>query len=162
VSGQPLVPVLDDDGTIVFDSMAIVAYVEAKVPEPALYPADPARRAEMDVFIDWFNRVWKGPPNEIEAELANAQPDGARIEALAAEMAAALDRFEALLAGRDHLMGDAFSAADVAAFPFLKYALKRDPADDEAFHRILDEHQQLGDRPRLSAWIQRVDRRPRA
>jgi glutathione S-transferase len=60
-------------------------------------------------------------------------------------------------------MGAEFSAADVAAFPFLKYALMRDPADDEAFHRILDEHQQLGDdHPRLSAWIHRVDQRPRA
>ena len=163
VSGQQLVPVLDDDGTIVVDSMAIVAYLEAKVPEPPLYPADPARRAEVEVFVDWFNRVWKGPPNEIEAEEATAQPDRARIAALSAEMAGALDRFEALLAGRDHLMGDDFSAADIAAFPFLKYALMRDPADDEAFHRILDEHQQLGDdHPRLSAWIQRVDQRPRA
>lgn len=77
-------------------------------------------------------------------------------------MAAALDRFEALLAGRDHLLGDAFSAADCAAFPFLKYAARRDPADDELFHRVLDEHQELGDdHPRLAAWIERVDARPR-
>jgi maleylpyruvate isomerase len=163
VSGQGLVPVLDDDGTIVFDSMAIVGYLEAKVPDPPLYPADPARRAEMEVFVDWFNHVWKGPPNEIEAEEATVEPDRGRIAALSAEMTAALDRFEAMLAGRDHLMGDGFSAADVAAFPFLKYALGRDPADDEAFHRILDEHQQLGDdHPRLSAWIRRVQARPRA
>ena len=52
----------------------------------------------------------------------------------------ALYRFEALLAGREHLMGDDFSAADCAAFPFLKYALRRDPADGERFHRILDDH----------------------
>jgi glutathione S-transferase len=163
VSGQGLVPVLDHDGTIVVDSMAIVSYLEREFPEPPLYPSDPARRAETDIFIDWFDRVWKGPPNEIEAEEATAQPDRARIAALSAEMAAALDRFEAMLAGRDHLMGAGFSAADVAAFPFLKYAVVRDPADDEAFHRILDEHQQLGDdHPRVSAWIHRVDARPRA
>jgi glutathione S-transferase len=163
VSGQGLVPVLDHDGTIVADSMAIVAYLERHFPDPPLYPGDPARRAEMDVFIDWFNRVWKGPPNEIEAELVAVQPDRERIAALSAEMAAALDRFEAMLAGRDHLMGAGFSAADVAAFPFLKYALIRDPADDEAFHRILDEHQQLGDdHPRVSDWIRRVHERPRA
>jgi glutathione S-transferase len=68
-----------------------------------------------------------------------------------------------MLAGRDHLMDDSFSAADCAAFPFLKYALFRDPADDELFHRILDEHQQLGDdHPRLGEWIQRIDQLPRA
>ena len=163
VSGQPLVPVLDDGGTIVVDSMEIVRHLEARFPDPPLYPAGEARRAELDVFVDWFNRVWKGPPNEIEAELSTPQPDRGLIARLSGEMAASLDRFEAMLAGRDHLMGDAFSAADVAAFPFLKYALKRDHADDEAFHRILDEHQQLGDdHLRLSAWIQRVDARPRA
>jgi glutathione S-transferase len=57
---------------------------------------------------------------------------------------------------------DEFSAADCAAFPFLKYALRRDPADGERLHRILDDHQQLGDdHPRLTAWIERVDARPR-
>jgi glutathione S-transferase len=163
VSGQGLVPVLDDGGTIVVDSMEIVQYLEARVPDPPLYPRDEARRAEMLVFIDWFNRVWKVPPNAIEAELSSARPDHDRIAALAAEMAAALDRFEAMLAGREHLMGDELSAADVAAFPFVKYALMRDRADDELFHRVLDEHQQLGDdHPRLAGWIRRVDARPRA
>ena len=33
-------------------------------------PSDEARYAEMMVFIDWFNRVWKVAPNRIEAELA--------------------------------------------------------------------------------------------
>ena len=115
----------------------------------------------MLIFSDWFDQVWKRPPNEIEAESGKPDPDRERIAALAGEMAAALDRFEAMLAGRDHLMGEGFSAADCAAFPFLKYALFRDPADDELFHRILDEYQQLRDtHPRLADWIRRVNERP--
>jgi glutathione S-transferase len=162
VSGQGLVPVIDHDGTVVVDSMEIVSYLERLYPDPPLFPANRARRAELLIFVDWFNRVWKRPPNDIEAELSEPAPDRERIASLAGEMAAALDRFEALLTGRAHLMGDEFSAADCAAFPFLKYALHRDPADDELFHRILDEHQHLGDdHPRLTAWIKRVDARPR-
>ena len=78
-------------------------------------------------------------------------------------MRAALDRFEALLAGRDYLFG-AFGAADCIAFPFLKYAVLGMPDDDEElFHRILVEHQPLGDgHPRLTAWVQRVDAHPRS
>jgi glutathione S-transferase len=164
VSGQGLVPVLvDDDGTVVIDSMDIVRYLEHRHPQPPLYPADPARRAELLVFVDWFNRVWKLAPNAIEAELAAPEPDRERIAALAAEMASALDLFEAMLSGRDHLLSDEFSAADCCAFPFVKFALMRDPADDELFHRVLDEYQQLGDdHPRLADWIRRVDQRPRA
>jgi glutathione S-transferase len=73
-----------------------------------------------------------------------------------------LDLFEDLLDGRDYLFGD-FSAADCAAFPFLKFATLRDPADDELFHRILEDKLRLdGGHPRLAAWIERVDELPRA
>jgi glutathione S-transferase len=162
VSGQGLVPVIDDDGTVVADSMQILRHLERRWPEPPLYPADEARRAEMAVFVDWFDRVWKVAPNAIEAELDRDRPDEWRIAELAAAMQAVLYRFEALLAGREHLLGDEFSAADCAAFPFVKYALRRDSADDELFHRILDDYQQLGDdHPRATGWIERVDTRPR-
>ena len=154
VSGQPLVPVIVDDGQVVADSARILEHLEERYPDPPLYPAHPARRAEMDVFIEWFNEVWKGPPNAIEA--------GADPGPLAARMDAWLDLFERMLDGRDHLMGDALSAADCIAFPFLKYARGRDSEDDELFHRILDEHQSVEGRPRLAAWIARVDARPRA
>jgi len=163
VSGQGLVPVLDDNGRVLVDSMEIVRYLEDRHPDPPLYPADEARRAEMLIFIAWFNQVWKRPPNEIYGELGKPDPDQERIAHLAGEMAAALDGFEGMLAGRGYLMGNDFSAADCAAFPFLKYAVFRDPEDDELFHRILDEHQQVGhSHPRLTDWIHRVNERPRA
>jgi glutathione S-transferase len=161
VSGQGLVPVIDDGGTVVADSMEIVRYLDERYPHRPLYPGDAARRAEVLVFIDWFNRVWKVAPNAIEAELGRNHPDRDRLDALGDEMRRALDLFEAMLAGREHLFGE-FSAADCAAFPFLKYALRRDPEDDELFHRILDDRQSVAGRPRLEAWIRRVDARPRA
>jgi glutathione S-transferase len=161
ISGQRLVPVIDDDGTVVADSTAILEYLEERYPEPRLYPVDSGGRAEMRICIDWFNRVWKRPPNEIEAELLAPAPDERRIAELAAWMAEALELFEQLLAGRDYLLGNDFSAADCAAYPFLKYARGRDAGDDELFHRILEEHQRLESHPRLAAWIARIDERPR-
>jgi glutathione S-transferase len=114
------------------------------------------------VFLEWFNEVWKVAPNAIEAELGKPQPDHERIAALGARMRAWLDVFEALLDGRDHLFGD-FSAADCAAFPFLKFAKLRDPADDELFHRVLEDELRIdGGHQRLSSWIDRVNERPRA
>jgi glutathione S-transferase len=161
VSGQRLVPVIEDNGQVVFDSTAILRHLEERHPEPPLYPSHEAEQAALDIYIDWFNRVCKRPPNEIEAELLAEKPEERRIEELGAWMARNLDFHEELLAGRDYLFGDGFSAADCAAFPFLKYALIREPEDDELFHRILDEHQSVAGRPRLEAWIRRVDERPR-
>jgi glutathione S-transferase len=162
VSGQRLVPVIDDEGTIVSDSTAILRHLEERFPEPELFPRDPSRRAELDVFLDWFNRVWKVPPNAIEAELGREQPDELVLTAYSLEMRLSLDLFERLLEGRDFLFGG-FSAADCVAFPFLKYALLYDEEDDELFHRILRDHLPLRtEHVRVAAWIERVDALPRA
>jgi glutathione S-transferase len=163
VSGQGLVPVLVDDSEVIPDSVRILRYLEEKWPEPRLFPRDAARGAELAVFLDWFNELWKVAPNTIEAELERARPDEEHLALHAARMRASLDRFEAMLNGRDHLFGDDFSAADCAAFPFLKYAKLRDPEDDELFHRILEDNLRLDDaHQRLSDWIERVNERPRA
>jgi glutathione S-transferase len=159
VSGQELVPVLEEDGVVVADSTAILEYLEDRYPEPPLYPRDEARGAEARILVDWFNRVWKRPPNLLE----QLGPDDPQASALAEELEGSLELFEALLAGRDYLLGDELTAADCACFPFLKYGLIYDPADDEPFHRILIDHLALGGRfPRLEAWIRRVDAHPRA
>lgn len=46
-------PVLDYDGTRVQDSSDIVAFLEQRHPQPALFPADPAERATARLFEDW-------------------------------------------------------------------------------------------------------------
>ena len=163
ISGQRLVPVAELNGEIVTDSPAILRTLEELHPDPPLWPPPGPRRAEMNVFIDWFNRVWKVTPNAIAAEIERGAPDQFRLDAHAAEMATALGIFESLLDGRPYLFGSALSAADCIAFPFLKYADRRDPADDELFHRVLEEYQPLRHaHPNLAAWIARVNAHPRA
>jgi glutathione S-transferase len=165
VSGQDLVPVLVDGERVVFDSMEIVRYLEDRFPgRPSLYPADPARKAECLLFIDWFNRVWKRPPNEMaeEMEKKEGKSDPERVARLGRAMQGYLDLFEQILTGREYLLGE-YSAADMAAFPFLKFATLAPEDDSYLFHRILREHQRPGeDHPRLVDWIARVDRKPRA
>src|SRR5437867_305778 len=165
VSAQPLVPPIRDGDRVVFDSMTIVRYLEDTYPEsPRLFPADAARRAEVEIFLDWFDRVWKRPPNAITAELEKpeAAQDLPAIARWGAGMQASLGRFESMLTGRAYLMGE-FGAADVAAFPFVKYALIPEFADEELFHTILSRYMRLGeDHPNVRSWIDRVDSRPRA
>jgi glutathione S-transferase len=163
VSGQPLVPVLDVDGEVWVDSSRIIERLEVLVPEPALFPRDAARRAEVWMFVDWFDRVWKRPPNRLDDMLALPGPDPAEVELLQAEMGASLDVFEQLLAGRDYLAGDEFSAADCSAYPFLKYGLHGASADDEeSFHHVLADNLALGaGHPQLTDWVRRVDAAPR-
>ncbi len=163
ISGQELVPVLVDGDRVVADSAAILEYLEERFPERPLYPADPARRTELRLFIDWFNQVWKRPPNAIVAEEGEAEPDRGRISELEGMIAGALPLFEDLLAGRDFLFGHERSAADVTAFPFLKYALLWEEGDPDRFHEVLRDAQRLdGQFPALESWIKRIDALPRA
>jgi len=164
VSGQTLVPVLVDGDEVIADSTRILEHLEERYPQRPLYPEDTAPRAEMQVFVDWFNRVWKGPPNAIAAELGKARPSERKIRDWSKQLRGWLDLFERLVEDRGHLLGEDFSAADCVAFPFLKYAaLPLPDGDDEVFHQVLRDHQPLGDtHPRLTAWIHRVDARPRA
>jgi len=162
ISGQPLVPVLVDGDEVVSDSPVILEWLEERFPDPSLYPADPARRAEVVVFVEWFNRVWKRPPNLLVAEEQNPEPDGRRIAVLRMRMEKGVTIFENLLHERDYLFGE-FGLADVVAFPFLKYPVFGLPeGDDERFHEILVEYQPLGADSPLRGWAERVDARPRS
>jgi glutathione S-transferase len=163
VSGQELVPVLVHDGRVITDSPLILEYLEETYPERPLYPADAARRAEITVFVTWFNQVWKRPPNLIAAEELEPEPDRERIAELERRITGSLALFESLLTGRDHLFGDELTVADVIAFPFLKYAVLWAEGDTDRFHAILRDALRLDGRyPQVEAWVRRIDALPRA
>ena len=150
-SGQELVPVLDHDGRIVFDSTAILYYLDELQPEPRLFTS-----AEVEIFVDWFNRVWKVPPNAIEAE-RGAEPAGpgphrrarCRDDGLARPLRAAARRPRVALR---RLLG-----RRLRRVPFLKYALERNEDDDEPFHEILRELLVPDGHALVEGWIRRVD-----
>jgi len=155
ISGQRLVPVLvADDGEVVVDSPVILEWLENRYPEPPLLPRDPSVRAQVRIFADWFNRVWKRAPNAIA--------DDGPTDALTAEMRSSVGLFEELLDGREYLLGE-FGLADVTAFPFLKYPVLGLAADDiDPFHRVLVEYLPLAAGSPLHAWVARVDAHPRS
>ena len=161
VSGQPLVPVLEHDGRVVADSLAILRHLDAHWPARPLFPAGEPDAARVTVFLEWFDGVWKQPPNAIAAALERGEDGGEALAAASRRLRRWLDVFEGLLAGGDFLFG-AFGAADCAAFPFLKFAAGRVADDDELFHRVLERELALdGSHPRLAAWIDRVAALPR-
>lgn len=160
VSGQDLVPVLIDGEEIVTDSTRILHHLEERFPDPPLFPADPARAAEVEVFLDWFNRAWKREPNLITDAIERGEGDSADVARWSDRMQRRLDLFEALLTDREYLFGE-FGAADCIAWPFLRYAAAIDPDDDELFHRVLNERLTLTERhARLRDWIERMGQRP--
>jgi glutathione S-transferase len=58
-----MVPVIDDDGVVVWESNAIVRYLATSRGRLDLSPADPAERARVEMWMDWqgsdFNNSWR-------------------------------------------------------------------------------------------------------
>ncbi len=86
-----LVPTIDDDGFILWESNAIVRYLSAKHGVGTLWPRDIAVRADADRWMDWqqttvgppmgilFRALLKSPPddiprNEVDAAMKKAGP----------------------------------------------------------------------------------------
>jgi glutathione S-transferase len=121
------VQALGDDGLTLYESTAIVEYLEERYPKPPLMPADPAARARVRIeeieATDYFSSAFRAVarqafftrPEERDAEaLATARADvGAELERLEVRAAARSGRFVA---------GDALSRADLAWLPFVEIA----------------------------------------
>lgn len=142
------VPVIDDDGFVLSESMAINLYLAKKHRSP-LYPTDPEREA-----LAWQWSIWE--IDRLDRQIVNYcrhtkdLPEAERrpevAEAAWSEIVPAFDVLEAALGKSDWLLGSAFSVADLNVAAALYRAL------------FLD----LSRWPRLQAWLARCWERPAA
>ena len=121
------VPALTDDGLTLYESSAIVEYLEERYPKPSVMPADPAARAlvrieELECLLylaETFRAVARQafftPPE---------QRDAAALDAARADVRSQLERLEARAAGRRarYIVGDEPSRADFTWLPFVEIA----------------------------------------
>jgi glutathione S-transferase len=148
-------PAIDDEGYQLADSSAILHYLEAKHPEPALIPADARERGKAiwyDEFADtlfmacmgkmFFNRVvaprFLGRDGDLEAaDIAERD-----------ELPPLLDYLESVVGDGDYLVGGRLSIADLAvASPFANLDHCGAPID-AARH------------PRLAVYVAKILARP--
>lgn len=142
------VPVIDDDGFVLSESMAINFYLAKKHNSP-LYPADHRHEA---LALQWS--LWE--TDRLDRQIVNyvrhtkALPEAERKPEVAAaafkEVAPALDVLESALSKSEWLAGPAFSVADLNVAGALYRALSID----------------LGKWPHVDAWLQRCWARPAA
>ena len=164
VSGQDLVPVADFDGEIVADSTEILRRLEELHPDPPLWPAEAsAPRGDGHVHRLVQPRLEGAAERDRRRDRARRRRTSSCSTGARPSCRRSWGCSSRCWTAAPYLFGDSLSAADCVAFPFLKYAAMRDPADDELFHRVLEQYQPLGDdHPNLAAWIERVNGHPRA
>jgi glutathione S-transferase len=150
------VPAIDDDGFSLYETQAILRYIDASRPEPPLTPADPkaaARMNQMIGIIDWyvfapqsamtigFHRVVAprlGVPSNEDAVAASLENAQRCVDVLAGLMAD----------GRPYVAGDSFGLGDLHAAPHL-----------DMLSEVPEGAAMLAGTP-ITGWLARVTVRP--
>ncbi len=142
-----LIPTIEDDGFVLWESNAILRYL-AHRHAPALLPADPQTRASGDKWMDWQFQFADAQRHAFQGLVR--QPPEARDEAAiarSAEASGALMRIlDAELAVRPWLSGETFGIADM---PMGVYA-----------HTFFTLAMPRPDLPHVAEWYARLQQRP--
>jgi glutathione S-transferase len=174
-------PTIEHDGRCVADSTDIAHYIEEKFPDPPLVPKDPRARGLCHALEDWADeslyfyemflrftlphnaRRWvptlaandpavvraAAPamiPTMLKRTLA-AQGLGKKpLDAVLRDVERGLDAIEGMVSKNDWLVGDALTLADISVF-----------AQVFCIQGAEEGASAIAKRPRLGAWMNRVD-----
>jgi glutathione S-transferase len=121
VSGQPLTPVLRHGDVVMFDSGAIVRYIDANIPGPRLFSA---KIDEMRVIEEWEGRsrsLVLDPYLQIVRLVRSGQADGEAIASARDKFFDGARQVEAALNSAGYLIADRPTAADIFCGSYLAY-----------------------------------------
>ena len=143
------VPTIDDDGFVLYESAAILQYLEATRPAPALTPPDARGRARVDMHLRLCDLQMARPAGIIifpKRFLPPERWDHAAMAQAKADIEKHLAIVERTLGEQSVLVDDEYTLADIAYTPFLQFLplMEIEPP------------------PRVAAWRARLLDRPTA
>ena len=143
------IPVIDDDGKVLFESCIINEYLDEKYPNPPLQPKDPYLRARGRILVDYFLNYLHEPYWALRGEMIKkdeAERDQKLIAETRKEVIVRLQYLEDALGDKPFFLGD-YGLTDIAMLPRFprleQYGVLPSPS-----------------LPKLSAWFERMKQRP--
>ena len=143
------IPVLEDDGLVIWESGAILLHLgEKHDPEGLILPKDARKRSEA-IQMAFFQTGGVGPNlGRLGAALRKeGEKNAEMIQIFSTEMARLYGVIDRILSdGREYLVGD-YSIGDIMHYPWLAFPLQLKMPD-------------LIKLPRVVAWLERIAARP--
>jgi glutathione S-transferase len=144
-----LVPTIEDDGFVLWESHTIVRYLCARHAPGRLWPEDPRARADAERWMDWAFTL-QNAMRDVFWGLVRTPPeqrDMKAIEAGAKRSSALLaDVLEKSLEGRQYVAGASFTMGDIPV-----------GCEVQRWMRVPIERPRL---PNVEAWFERLRSRP--
>jgi len=161
------VPVLKDSGYVVFESVAVLYYLDRKYPEPSIFGRTPEEAAVILRVIEEFQAYTEpyimgicrkllgstSPADEERPLSSEALTDAMHVVAREART------IEMRVSRFDWIVGEDYSAIDMVIFPaiqLLRRALARPEAQDLARRFLPIE----ANYPALGRWLERIESLP--
>lgn len=145
-----VIPVLeDDDGFRLYESRAIMRYLDLRLPGVELTPKNMQQHGLMAQWISVEASYFSSPSVRILKQLlwSNQPPDNTVVAEAQKEVQQVLAVLEPVLRSNPYLAGETFSLADITYMPYLDYLLKVKAIDLSVY-------------PAVQAWWQRISERP--
>jgi|CZKU01.1.fsa_nt_gi glutathione S-transferase len=118
------VPTLVDGDLVLYESTAILDYIEARFPEPSLVPADIKQRALVDMHMKLCDLQFTRPGGVVIFSKRFIPEAKWRLDEMAKARGEVEKHFKILerqLEGQAFLAGDSYTLADVCYVPFLEF-----------------------------------------
>lgn len=160
-SGQPLAPFITHGDTVVYDSRAILRYLDCNFRDtPPLLAKNRDAMQELEREENYARGAIAEPIGIVFTQLfAEDGPDASECEKASRMIHDATAPYEERLQDHDYLMGDHMTLVDVTAAPYVWYATV--PAEmggpDNPMLQLFIDHYKLGEgRDKTREWVQRV------
>jgi len=142
------VPVIDDDGQVLFESCIINEYLDEKYPDPPLMPKDPYLRGRGRVLVDYALNYAHEPYWALRGEMlkSEAARNTAVLEETRRSLRALLQYLEDGLGDKRYFLGG-LSLCDIAILP---RCLRMETYGALPAPNL----------PRINGWLQRMKERP--
>ena len=112
------IPVIDDDGKILFESCIINEYLDEKYPNPPLMPKDPFLRGRGRILVDYALNYLHEPYWTLRGEMLKKESErnAAVMDEKRRTLRKLLEYLEEALGDKPYFLGD-FSLTDIAVIP---------------------------------------------
>ena len=138
------VPILDTGEQLIPESIVIMDYLEDVYPEPALRPANPEKRAQMNIFYRFADVYIQPVLLPLFRQLGAEVRDEEKILEDVAALDVQLQLLDELLERFDRYGHSNLDLADCALVPIIHYAI--------FVPRVLGGHDVMSNSPRVRSW----------
>jgi len=146
------VPVLVDDGTVLYESCIINEYLNEKYRNPPLMPADLGKRAKARILTDYGLAHLDGPYQKLRMETTKdpKEQNPQVIDAAKSDLRKLLQHLEKEIDDQPYLVGD-FSLVDAALLPRFTRLEGFGVLPDPSLPKLGKYLQRMKDRPSVKA-----------